>query len=258
MSPKRTAASVPEPEAIVRLFPNPLAIIREYVQSEFAAALATEHERRVRVLTEEGAAVTDAASYARVGARLKDVAAYKAEIETHFDPIASFAYRLHRMICERRAVILDPLLAFERAGKANRLALERAEERARRDREQAEAERARLEEQARLTREAEHLEQRGEPELAAVVLESALHAIAPVVTYESTLPATPGVSTRANWQWRPIGGDTAQARARAEKLVPREFLELSDRKINAHVKANGASARIPGLEIYDAGSVVVR
>ena len=66
------------------------------------------------------------------------------------------------------------------------------------------------------------------------------------------------VSTRANWRWRPLGGDTPEARARAERLVPREFLELSDRKLTAYAKANGASGKIPGIEIYDAGSVVVR
>jgi hypothetical protein len=258
--PRRTDAEAarPEPEAIVRFFPDPSPIIRAYLNSDFAQALAVEYERKVRLIAEEGAAVTDAASYQRVGDRLKDVAGHRREIETWFDPLVSLLYRFHRMICLRRDEVLDPLTAFERAARENRLTLEREEARQRRAEEQRLAEIARREEQERLQREAELLEQRGEPELAAVVLEQAVHAPPPVITIASTLPATKGVSSRANWKWRPIGGDSAAGRARAEKLVPREFLELSDRKLTAHAKAHGASARVPGVEFYDAGSVVVR
>jgi hypothetical protein len=120
------------------------------------------------------------------------------------------------------------------------------------------SEEARKEEQARLTREAELLEQRGETQLANQVLEQAVNAPAPVVVLERSLPDVRGVSTTANWKWRPVGGDTPQARARAVALVPREFLCLDEKKLNAHAKAHGASARVPGLEFYDAGSVRVR
>lgn len=257
MSTKHTE-SVPDPVAIVEAHPNPFAILREYVESASALKLATEHERRVRVLTAEGAEVSDPVSYAAVGERLKEAAAYRIEVERWFEPLVSFAHRLHKMICDRRTAVLAPLVAFERTAKANRLALERKEERERREREQALAEEARREEQARLEREAAHLEQRGEPELAAQVLEAAIVVAPPVIELARTLPKTAGVSTRANWRWRPLGGDTPEARARAERLVPREFLELSDRKLTAHAKANGASARVPGIEFYDAGSVVVR
>jgi hypothetical protein len=249
---------IPDPVTIVRFYPNPLSIIREYVESQCARALATEHERQVAILVEEGAAVTDAASYQRVGERLKDVAAHRKTVEAWFEPIASFAYRLHQMVCDRRSEVLAPLIAYEGAAKANRLALERADAQRRREEEQQIAEAGRRAEQERLQREAELLEQRGEPELAAQVLEQAVHAPPPVIAIASSLPQTKGVSSRANWKWRPIGGDTAQARARAEKLVPRDFLELSDRKLTAHAKAHGASARVPGIEFYDAGTVAVR
>jgi hypothetical protein len=55
-----------------------------------------------------------------------------------------------------------------------------------------------------------------------------------------------------------VGGEGAAAKARAIQLVPREFLTLDTVKINAYVRSHGASARIPGIEIYDAGSVTVR
>lgn len=250
--------TIPDPITIVRFYPNPIEIIREYVESEFARQLATEHERKVALLIEEGAAVPDAAAYQRVGERLKDVAAHRKEVEAWFDPIASFAYRLHQMVCDRRSEVQKPLATYEAAAKANRLALERADAQRRREEEQRLAEIAQAEERERLAREAEHLEQRGEPELAAQVLEQAVSAPPPVITIASSLPQTKGVSSRANWKWRPIGGDTPQHRARAERMVPRDFMELSDRRLTAHAKAHGASARVPGIEFFDAGTVNVR
>lgn len=265
MSPRATARRpmkpdpvMPDPGTIVRLYPNPTDIVREYVDSEFAKALALEHERKVKLVVEEGAAVTDAASYQRVGERLKDVAQHRREVEAWFEPIVSYAYRLHAMICARRAEVLAPLLAFEKSARDNRLALERADEQRRREEEQRLADIAQREERERLAREAEHLEARGEPELAAQVLEQAIAAPPPVITIASTLPQTKGVGSRENWKWRPIGGDTRQARARAVQLVPRDFLDLNDKALTAHAKAHGNTKRIPGIEFYDCGSVTVR
>lgn len=251
-------ATMPDPVAIVRFYPNPIAIIRSYVESEFARELAIEHERKVKLLVDEGADVTDAISYQRVGERLKDVAAHRKEIEAWFDPIVSFAYRLHQMICGRRSEILAPLLAYEAAAKTNRLALERAEAQRRREEEQRLSELARKEEQERLAREAELLEQRGEPELAADVLEQAVHAPPPVITIASSLPQTKGVGTRENWAWMPVGGNSREARARAVKLVPREFLDLNDRALTAFAKVHGSTVRVPGIVFYDKGTITVR
>lgn len=248
----------PDPGAIVRFYPNPLDIIRAYVESDFAEQLATEHARKVRVLADEGADVIDSVSLQRVEARLVDVAGHRKEIEGWFRPIKDFAYRLHRMVCDRENDVLKPLVAFERSAKDSALAFRREEDRKRIAEEQRLAEIARKAEEERLAREAELLEQRGEPELAAQVLEQAVNVPTPVIAIASSLPQTRGVTMRANWKWRPIGGDTPQSRARAEKLVPREYMCLDDKKLNAHAKAHGASARVPGIEFFDAGSVSVR
>jgi hypothetical protein len=55
-----------------------------------------------------------------------------------------------------------------------------------------------------------------------------------------------------------VGGEGAVAKARAIQLVPREFLTLDSVKINAYVRSHGASAKIPGLEIFNVGSISVR
>jgi hypothetical protein len=249
---------VPDPGSIVKAYPNPTEVIRAYVESEFHRELATEHERKVALVTAEGAAVTDAFSYQRVGERLVDVATHRKDVEAWFKPLKDWFYRAHRMVCDREAEVLAPLRRFETDGKNNRLRLEQEDARRRREEEQRLAEEARRVEQERLQREAQLLEQRGELELAAQVLEEAIVVQPPVMTVASTLPATKGISSRENWKWRSIGGDTPQNRARSEKLVPREYMCIDEKKLNAYAKAHGASARIPGIEFYDAGTVSVR
>lgn len=247
-----------EPSTVVSTFPNPLAIVRAYVETDFHLKLARDHEQKVELLAKEGADVTDAITLSRVEARLVDVATHRKDVEGWFKPLKDFAYRLHRMVCDRENAVLKPLQAFETLAKGNAQAFRREEERKRREEEQRLQEIARREEQERLAREAESLEQRGESELAEQVLEQAIAAPAPVIVLASAIEPTKGVIYRANWKWRPIGGDTPQNRARAEKLVPREYMCLDEKKLNAYAKAHGASARIPGIEFYDAGSVSVR
>ncbi|HYM24957.1 MAG TPA: hypothetical protein VEU08_17190 [Vicinamibacterales bacterium] len=255
---KKRAAAPPEPGAIVRFYPNPVEVIRAYVESDFHQQLATEHERKVTLLAEEGADVSDAISFQRVGERLVDVASHRKDVEGFFKPLKDFAYRLHRMVCDRESAVLRPLQAFESAAKSNAQAWQRDEERKRREEEQRRAEEGRKAEEERLAREAELLEQRGEPELAAQVLEQAVNVPAPVVVLPSSVPTVQGMTFRERWCWRPLGGDTPQARARAIQLAPREFLTLDEKKLNAYARSHGASAKVPGLEFFDAGSVAVR
>jgi len=248
----------PLPDAVVRAYPNPFDILRAYVEAQFQRRLAIEHERTVALIAAEGHAVTDTASLTRIEALLVDVATHRKTIETFFKPLKDFAWRVHRLVCDRESEVLAPLGAWDVAARGNAHAYRREEERRRQLEERRLQEEARRAEQERLEAEAASLEARGEVALAADVLEHAISAPAPVVVVPSTLPTTRGVAYRANWQWRPIGGDTPENRARAEKLVPREFLQLSDRKLTAHAKAHGAAAKVPGIEFYDAGTVSVR
>lgn len=264
----RAVEVMPDPGAIVRYYPNPLEITRAYVESEFHRELATEHERKVALVTAEGAAVTDAASYARVGERLVDVAAHRKDVEAWFRPLKDFAYRLHAMICARERDVLRPIVDFEAAAKSNRLALEREDERRRRAEADRLAEEARRLEQERLAAEARALEDRGEQALAAQVLEQAAATPPPVITIASTLPATVGIASRDRWTWQPIGGDTPANRARSVDVVaawclrmnrhPSEFLALDEKKLGAFARAHGASQRIPSIDFTNAGSVTVR
>jgi hypothetical protein len=264
---KTSTAKHQEPEIV-----NPLALIEQYAtedlvrqSDEFLAAAGrvvqtwgVAHEGRIGLIVARSADVSDAESYAQVGEWLREGAERLKDAETFFEPRKGLGFKLHRLICDRENLVLTPLRAWMKRGKENWDRFRRQEEENRRAEEQRLANEARRVEQERLAREAELLEQRGESELAEQVLEQALHTPAPVIALTSSLPAVKGVSTTANWKWRPVGGDTPIARARAEKLAPREFLELSEKKLNAYAKAHGASARVPGIEFYDAGSVRVR
>jgi hypothetical protein len=251
--------ALPLPADIVRFYPNPMDLVRAYLDSDFAKELAAEHERLARLLIQEGPPdVTDAESYGRVGERLVEVARHRKNIEAFFQPVTQLFDRFHQKIVDRRNDVLGILTTFETTAKANRLALEQQDARDRREREQREAEEARRIEQDRMVREAEHI-QATEPALADVILEEA--AVVPYQPFSmaSSLPRTKGIGkTRENWKWSPVLGDTPEGRVRAERMVPREFMELSDRKLTAHAKAHKGAAKVPGIRFYDAGSVPVR
>jgi hypothetical protein len=127
---------------------------------------------------------------------------------------------------------------------------DQAEEAKRRAEEARLAEERRLEEQARLEREAAAHELAGDVELAAATFEAAISTPAPVVALPRTTAAA-GVKMRRDWKWRPTGGDTPEARAKALKLVPRQWLMLDEQKIARYIAGMKETADpIPGIEFY--------
>jgi hypothetical protein len=123
------------------------------------------------------------------------------------------------------------------------------------------AEQRRLEEEerqrqlARQREEAALLKKQGQPELAAAVMNTPVAA--QPVTLPDAVPHLPKQSFRDEWKWRPVGGDSPEARAAAEKLVPREYLQLNDVKLNGIARSMKGTLKIPGIEFY-AEKVLVR
>jgi hypothetical protein len=219
----------------------------------WAASLGTDYESTVARLAATSVVVTTADDYQQVGGViLPDLANRQKVIAEFFAPFKNAAHRLHKMICDRENVLLKPLVAKEVDAKYNWQAYERDQQRRRRDDELRLAEVARRQEQDRLAAEAARLES-VEPALARSMLEQALTVETPVVVLQAPPPIA-GISSSENWKWRPVNGDAA----RAVDLVPRCFLCLDEKKLNAYAKANKGSARVPGLEFYDAGKVTVR
>lgn len=260
---KRLPESTTDPLLILEDYARDDELIRnsdqflEHVAS-VVASWGELHEKRIAALVTRSTTVTDADSYAQIAEWLKEAAEREQETAEFFKPRKSLGDKLHKIICSRESVMLAPLRAWTQKAKDawNRYRIE--DERKRREEEQRIAEAERRDQQARLEREAALLETRGETLLAEQVLQQAIDQPAPVVIIKTELPKVAGVSGRQNWTWRPVGGDTPQARERAARLVPREFLKLDDVKLNAFAKAHKGTQRIPGIEFYDAGSVSVR
>jgi hypothetical protein len=262
---------------------NPLAIIERYAQEDLilhsdeflemvertVAKWGTEHERQIDLIVTKPTTCTDGASYAQLGDDLKEAAERQKATEAFWKPRKSLFDKVHAIICGRENQMLKTkLLPWMARVKASRLELEQEDARRRREQEQRLAEQARRDEEERLAREAEAFHAAGHTEMAEQVLEQAVAVETPVVVLPSTLPQTQGIGSRANWKWRPVGGDDPKRRAMATDIVARwlinskrnasEYTSLDDKKINAAVKAHGNALKIPGIEIYDAGTVSVR
>lgn len=231
------------------------SVIGPLVQSDAAAAMGRDLEVQNRAFLETAVvSITDAGGYESAGTFLRELQTKRRQVEQFFKPMKDLAHKLHKAICQRERVLLDPLDAIDRKVRGAMLEYQREEERKRREEERRLAEEARQREEQRLLEEAAALERQGQKELAEAVVEQAAEMPTPVVVVESDVPKVAGVTTASRWTWRPINGDEA----RAIQLVPREYLKLDTQKLNTYARMYGASAKLPGIEFYDAGKVIVR
>jgi hypothetical protein len=184
------------------------------------------------------------------------IAALKKTVVDYFAPIKSMAYKLHRTICDRENVILQPLEARDRAIRDAMSAFKVAEDRARQEREREEQDRQHREQQAAAVHEAAALEASGQAPLAAAVLEDAIQAPPPVVALPDVTRGVSGLKFAKRWKWKYTGGPAdvkatpAPITARTMKLIPREFLIVDEVKVGAYVRSMKSSGSIPGIEIY--------
>ena len=68
--------------------------------------------------------------------------------------------------------------------------------------------------------------------------------VAPVVVPKS-VPKVSGMSIRDNWKFKITN----------EKLIPREYLKVDEVKIGQVVRALKSATNIPGVEVYNEGTV---
>ncbi len=243
--------SVEPQELLVRTAP-----VGYDVLTEERAALIAEIEH---ALPEEIVSPPEYSAVATLEARL---GTYLQKIEPLFDGddgSVTLGHRAWKAACRVREFFYDGPKALKARCKRLRGDYEQREERARRERERQIAEQAMQEEKARLQREAKLLEKQGQKDMAAAVRQTPITA--PAVALPRAVPdvrATGVSSTRKNWTWRIAGSrdifggkKDKDARQRAAKLVPREFLDLNDAAITAYVKSQRSSARIPGLEVFE-------
>lgn len=187
------------------------------------------------------------------------------KVTAFFKDIKDAAFRAHRAITTKETEQLAPIRKA-RTDISNLIySYEREQERVRREAEQkaAEEERRRREDEA-LRAAAAAAETSAE--VAEQILEQEIAAPAPVVILPSRSVEVIGVTARENWQFKYVGCATGQRwkdltdeqRKRIMSMLPREFLVPDESAIGRVVKAMKSGTRIPGVEVYDAGTIAVR
>jgi hypothetical protein len=92
---------------------------------------------------------------------------------------------------------------------------------------------------------AETLAAAGNAEMADAILDEPINVAPPVIEAPQGIK---GASSRENWQYE-ITNDA---------LIPREFLMPDTKKIGQFVKNNGAHTKIPGVRVWDAGTMAFK
>lgn len=250
MSPSAPVTEQPSAEPqqlLVRTAPDGYTALVEE-----RSALLAEIERE---LPDEIVSPSEYSAVAKLEARLGE---FLTKYEPLFDEPCNFAYRAWKSACRVRELFIDGPKALKAKAKRLRGIYETKEEEARRAREREIAEEERRKEVARRNAEAKLLEKQGQKDMAAAVRSEQVHA--PAISLPSAVPSVKGAGvapTRENWTWW-IAGCTdvyggrkdKDARKRAAKMAPREYLDLDDAAITAHVKNARSSARIPGIEVF--------
>lgn len=159
-------------------------------------------------------------------------------VEAFFKPLKQLAHQLHAALCSRETAILAPLRSLDNEKRAAMSLYKEAEDRARREREAAKADEQRRDREARALAEASTLERDGDHVMAAAVVAEAIAAPAPVVVLPDATKAI--AKFRRVWKWR----------LQNLERVPRPYLMLDEKKINAHASSMKESAAIAGIEFY--------
>lgn len=244
-------------------------------------AVASIAQRAVLTVPEEEAkALSDdiGAQLARLPLTIPDTDTYRLAKESlpllkraedtvvaFFKDIKAAANAAHKAITSKEAAQLKPITDARTRVSGLIYAFEQEQDRLRRERERKVAE------DEKRRRETDALEQAAalahdSPEMAEQIVDEAIAAPAPVVVLPSTSLDVAGVSTRENWQFVYAGGSAGQKwkdltdeqRKRVLQFIPRDYLMPDEAAIGKVVKAMKSGTKIPGVQAYDAGTIVVR
>jgi hypothetical protein len=220
------------------------------------------------------------------GEHVKPIAQLRSRVETVLRPYIDFWHRGHKAHTQLLAALDGPHEARERSIKQGLARYQREKEEARRKEEErlrreAEELRRKLEEQDRKRREREAgatkrrveeealakaaaREAEGDHETATLILN---HAVEQVETLQEPVPSAPmvlvapvaatapkvrGVGFREVPKWRiKCGHEKADdPKCATCQSVPREYLVLDPKRVQARVNGFGINANIPGVEVW--------
>ncbi|HEX5481718.1 MAG TPA: hypothetical protein VFZ08_03730 [Terriglobia bacterium] len=247
------------------------------------------------VETETLTVVSTDAQFEAAGEELRAIAELRSQLESAVRPYITFWHQGHKTHTQLLATLDGPLEAGERSIKQGLSRYQREKEEARRREEErlrreteelrrkleeedrrrremvAEAARRKLEEEA-LT-EAAARESEGDHEMAELILEHAVEQteampeleprvpmvlVAPVI--QASTPKLHGVGFREVPKWRmQCGHERADDPSCATcRCVPREYLVLDPKRVQARVNGFGVNTGIPGIEVWTECQASVR
>jgi hypothetical protein len=221
--------------------------MEEVMEEQAGELMEIKDESRSWIRRAENLKIVDRLSFERAADHVKSITALIKKIERHHDGPRIAAMRAHRAVLDAQKNLTEPLKKAQGAIKSEigRWTIE--QEKIRRERERVAMELARKREEEERLRMAVVAEEEGASrETVEEILETKEPPLVP--TIPETNPKVSGVSTRKVWKWRLVD----------EEKIPREYMMLNERLIQAAISKWGDKANIPGVEVYQDVSVSVR
>jgi hypothetical protein len=216
-----------------------LRLVDNEVQEVTTLALSVpDQAKQITIKTQE--------DYSRAGEMILTIKAIRKKITDTFKPIKQKMDAAKAEVLNQEKAADAPLKEAEAWLSPQIIAWNQEQERIRR------AEEDRLREEARKREEDDRLaaaiqaEQSGQEDVAEEIMDEPVY-VPPVVLPKST-PKVVGMSIRENWKFRITN----------EKLIPREYLKVDEVKIGGVVRALKANCAIPGVEVYNEGTIAGR
>jgi hypothetical protein len=183
------------------------------------------------------------ADYTRASELIMTIKAIRKKITETFKPIKQKMDAAKQEVLDQEKAADKPLREAEDILSPQIITWNREQEKIRQEEEARLREIARKAEEERRLQEAILAEQSGHKEEAAAIIEEPTYI--PPVVVPKAVPKVAGMSIRENWKFRVTN----------EKLIPREYLKVDEVKIGQVVRAMKSAANIPGIEIYNEGTI---
>lgn len=217
--------------------------------AELAALETEELEQEIAPVLAQANAITvnSAESYESAIHFLQAVKAAQKKVVEFWGPIKKAAHEAWKRTTAGEQQMLSPLEGAERAVKQKAGAYQAEEERKRVAEErrlQAIADEQARKERERLEKEAARLKT---PEKQQERLEQAAMVAAPVISVAKSVPQVKGVTMKTVWK----------ARVLDPSAVPREFLMVNEKALDAFAKSTKGNVPVSGVEFYSEQSMAV-
>jgi hypothetical protein len=238
--------------------PKPAAKVLDFIKPDVAQSVGTELEQTSSALVKQMlvSTVTDIASCEQAVLDRQALGEAQKRVEEFFAPFKKMAYDLWKALCARENAVMAPIKALDTVKKHAISTWTAEQNRMREAEERRIADEQRRADDARAAAEAAALEAAGDHELARSVMEEQIAAPQPIVTLPTVKQQVAGLKTVRRWYWKYSGGpkDLKQTPptllARAQKLIPRDYLCADEVKIGAYVRSMKETAKIPGIDVF--------